>query len=63
VGEERDRVHDECVSQRGRDAAGGGERGDALEGGAEEQAQAVRIARGERASLLPLADQFAECGE
>lgn len=43
--EERDRVRDELVGLPGVNAAGGDERGDALDGGEDQQANPVGVAR------------------
>jgi hypothetical protein len=63
VGEERDRVGDERVDLTGLDPAGRDERGDALHGGHQEQAETFGIARREYADLLSLVDQVAERGQ
>src|ERR1035441_4041403 len=61
--EEGDRVGDERVGLLGGGPSGGDECGDALEGGAEEQLEPVRVARREPAGLLALPDQVSDDGE
>jgi hypothetical protein len=63
VGEECDCVCDEPVGLPGFNAAGCDERGDALYGGQQEQADPVGVAWLQLARLLPLTDQVVERGE
>jgi len=58
-----DRVRDEPVELPGIHYACGDERGDALHGGEEEEADALRLARLEQAGLLALLDQLKDRGE